>query len=220
MEIKAVIFDLNGTILSDEDEYGEAFRRVLKGLGVYTDEKYPHIPGIGLRKNWNRFIKKYKLQTTTDLETLVVKTQEEYGKLLDEVEISDGFLVFVEVLKEEAVAVALATANSWNAVEKIFEKFDIEKYFDIVTTQEEVAQSKPSPEIFNITAEKLMIPAENCVVFEDSSAGVNAAKSAGMYAVGVYRSESHKSKLKKADLLVSDFTQLDYEGLKKELTAN
>ena len=61
MNFKAAIFDMNGTILSDEDEYGLAFRKVLKRMGAKVTLDYPHEAGIGVEENWSNLLVKYKI---------------------------------------------------------------------------------------------------------------------------------------------------------------
>ncbi|MGD8744598.1 MAG: HAD family phosphatase [Candidatus Woesebacteria bacterium] len=209
MEIQAVIFDLNGTVLSDEDEYATAFRRVLKSLGKKVDKNFPHTKGIGVDENWPILISKYKIKTKKTIEELAQETQNEYIKLLSKVEVNKGFFDFVESLRQEKIKTALATSNSWLIVECVFDEFELESCFDVVTTKEEVAFNKPSPEIFTITADKLAVIPENCLVVEDSAAGIEAAYAAGMKTAGVYRDKKHKGELGNADILVKDFQQLE-----------
>jgi len=77
--------------------------------------------------------------------------------------------------------------------------------FDAVVTGEEVLVKKPDPEIFIIAARNLGVEAENCLVFEDSAAGVKAAKEAGMRVVGIGE-EGRSETLAKADKVVADYT--------------
>ncbi len=217
MKISAIIFDLNGTVLSDEDEYGEAFANVLKGVGVKVESIYPHTRGIGVEENWSLFVKKYKLKTDKTIEELSQETQNEYYKLIPRITLKNGFEDFVNGIRESGIKTALATSNSWPAVEKLFDRFDIAKYFDCVTTAEEVVQKKPDPQIFVLAAEKLGIAAENCLVIEDSVAGVEAAHAAGMKAVVIVHSPDpeHARKKKKSDLVIEDFDDLSPEVLAK-----
>ena len=76
MKLSAVIFDLDGTVLADEDEYCQAFCTVLTKLGVEKQTECPHIPGIGMEANWERFIKKFAIETEKTIEQLSQETQE------------------------------------------------------------------------------------------------------------------------------------------------
>jgi HAD superfamily hydrolase (TIGR01509 family) len=218
MKFEAVIFDLDGTILTNEDEYGEAFNIVLESLGTKTNEEFPHESGIGVEENWPKLIKKYDIKTDRSKEELADQTQREYFNLIKEVDLQEGFEEFAGDLKAVGIKMALATSNTWTVVEKIFNTLKIDKYFDAVVTGEEVARKKPSPDIFLRAADKLNVVPEKCVVFEDSIAGVMAAKNANMRVVGMVRDSGHKVQLKEADLLVSDFQEflkkvdMDYGG--------
>lgn len=211
MNFDALILDLNGTVLSDEDEYGMAFNKVLKLFKVKTQEEIPHIRGIGVEENWPFLLKKYKVKTDKDISELAGLTQEEYVKLIPRVSLKKGFERFILQMREKKVKTALATSNSGKIVEKIFERFDIEKYFDCITTGDEVIKKKPDPMVFTLTAEKLGVEKEGCLVIEDSEAGIEAARVSGMKSVGMGYDEKHADTLRKADIVVYDFDGLSFK---------
>lgn len=204
MKIRAVIFDLNGTVLADEYVYGAAFREVLRKLGEHIDSKYPHIGGIGVAENWPRLIQKYNIKTNKTIQELSRETQDAYLENIDKIELKKGILEFIEDLKNNGIKVGLATSNNWWVVEKVFDKMDIEDLFDSVTTGEEVIHKKPSPQIFTIAAGKLGIDPEACVVIEDSKAGVEAAHAAGMKVIGISRNKKHAKLLKEAEFIFDE----------------
>jgi len=208
MSLKAVIFDLNGTVLSDEDEYGRAFKKVLRKLGKKVDSDYPQTAGIGVEEGWSVLLAKYKIKTNKTTEELASETQNEYLKSFKSVRLKKGFEKFIRKLQEAKILTALATSNTWLIVESIFNEFNIEGYFDFVTSKEEVNFNKPAPDIFRITAEKLNVNTLDCLVFEDSASGVQAAKSAGMKVVALARDKKHKKTLISADLVVRNFDDL------------
>jgi HAD superfamily hydrolase (TIGR01509 family) len=207
MKISAAIFDLDGTILDNEDEYGKAFKKVLGKLGVEVTSNYPHTSGIGVEENWPKLIEKYKIKVDKSIKELTLETQKEYFRFLDKVRLKKGFKKFIEDLKKSGIQIALATSNTWFVVEKIFDTLPIEKYFDSVTTGEEVDNKKPSPDIFLKAADKLNVDPGKCLVFEDSPAGIEAAHTAGMKVVGIARDNKHAKEIKKADLVINDYLQ-------------
>lgn len=213
MNLQSVIFDLDGTVVADEDEYGEAFNRVLESLGVERYSSYPHIGGIGVEENWVVFLKKHKIKTRKTSKELALMTQKEYLTLLDDVTLKDGFSEFSDELKKNGIKIALATSNDYSVADEIISKLALEKTFDVVTTAEEVLYKKPDPEIYTITADKLRTEREHCLVIEDSESGIDAALDAGMKVVGIFRNEEHKKTLKKANLLISNYFALDYSKL-------
>jgi len=208
MTISAVIFDLDGTVLDNEDEYGAAFGKVLRSLGKHVDKKYPHTQGIGVKENWPLLLSKYHIKTKRTVEELARATQDAYLQMLSEVTVKDGFEKFVKALKESGIQVALATSNAWWIVDEVKGELSLEGIFDIVTTGEEVTYNKPDPDIFILTAEKLGVERKDCLVIEDSRAGIEAAHRAGMKVVAISRDAEHARSLKEADLVIKGFRQL------------
>jgi len=208
MKISAVIFDLNGTILEDEDEYGRAFNKVLKSLGVETNTEPPQIKGIGVKENWPHLIKKYDIKTNKSLEQLAHETQEAYLTEINNVTVRSGFDEFVENLKDSGIQIALATSNTWEIAEKVLNKVGLGGIFDAVTTVEEVAYGKPDPGLFTLTADKLGAEREKCLVIEDSASGISAAQLAGMKVVAISGREEDEEILANADLIVDNFSEI------------
>ena len=201
--LKAVIFDLNGTILDDEENYAEAFRYVLHLLGVKTGGDFTHTTGVGVKENWIDFKSRYNVKTKKSLDELVSLTQRAYLKEFGKVRLRKGFLKFIKNLKLLGIKTAIATSNDYSMVEKFFDKFGLEEYFDVVTSAEEVSLNKPSPQIFLLTAEKLGVEPYECLVFEDSEAGVKAAHLAGMAVVGI--AKDRKIDFKKVQKVIYNF---------------
>src|SRR4030042_3886872 len=213
--LKAVIFDLNGTVLEDEYIYGRAFRKVLAYLGRKIDKGYPQIGGIGVEENWPRLISKYHIKTQRPHEELARMTQEAYLTNISKVKVKPGFKDLIKNLRKENIKCALATSNTWWMVERIFEKINLKECFDVVTTKEEVAFNKPSPDIFYHTADKLGVGYDECVVIEDSEAGIEAAKAAGMKVIALIKDNRDKNNIiKLADLAVNNFKEITPAGLK------
>jgi HAD superfamily hydrolase (TIGR01509 family) len=212
--VKAVIFDLNGTVLADEYVYGGAFRKVLAHLGRKVDKTYPHIGGIGVEENWPRLISKYHIRTSRPYDELARMTQDAYLKDLPKVRVRSGFIKFVRDIRKKGIKTALATSNTWWIVDKVFERLNLEDFFDCVTTKEEVSFNKPSPDIFLVTADKLGIVPSECVVVEDSLAGIEAASAAGMKVVALAKDRSEKKSYEKvADLVINGFAEITLSKL-------
>jgi HAD superfamily hydrolase (TIGR01509 family) len=215
MKISAVIFDLNGTILEDEDEYGRAFNKVLKSLGVETSAEPPQIKGIGVKENWPHLIKRYGIKTGKSLEQLALETQEAYLTEINNVTVRAGFDEFVENLKDGGIQIALATSNTWEIAEKVLNKVGLGGIFDAVTTVEEVAYGKPDPGLFTLTADKLGAEREKCLVIEDSASGISAAQLAGMKVVAISGREEDEEILANADLIVDNFSEITPKAIEE-----
>ena len=208
MKISAVIFDLDGTILEDEDEYGRAFNKVLKSLGVETETLLPQTKGIAVKENWPLLIKKYDIKTNKSPEELAHETQEAYLLEINEITIRPGFNEFMENLKDRGIQVAIATSNNREVAEKILGKVGLQGVFETVTTVEEVAFSKPDPSLFTVTADKLGVEKEECLVIEDASSGIEAAQLAGMKVIAICDKVEDEKILANADLIVDGFIDI------------
>ena len=208
MVLSAVIFDLNGTILEDEDEYGKAFNIVLKSLGVDSQTEFPQTKGIGVKENWVKLIEKYKITTQKTPEILAKETQDEYLAQISEITVRPGFTDFVEHLKEKGVEIALATSNTWEVTDKILDTVNLQGIFDAVTTGDEVLYNKPDPEIFTLTADKLGVERYECLVVEDSASGIEAGLEAGMKVVAISSGGEDLKELSKANYTIEGFSEI------------
>lgn len=213
MKLLAVIFDLDGTVLDNEDEYGIAFKKMLEKLGKKVDSDFPHTQGIGMEENWKKLIPKYKIKTKKSTKELSKETQEVYLKMLPRVTLKEGVRSFIQEIKDSGVFVALATSSTWPMVEKVFDALDLEGIFDVMTTSEEVKFKKPDPEVFLLTAQKLGVDPENCLVIEDTEAGIKAAKDARMKVVAIARDSKHAELLKEAKKVIYDYGELSPDML-------
>jgi beta-phosphoglucomutase len=97
----------------------------------------------------------------------------------------DGLVKFLNESKQLGIKTAVATASAKPNVEFILDGLDLRKFFNVVTTAEEVKNGKPHPDIFLKSAEKVGIVSENCLVFEDAIGGFEAAHRAGMQSIGI-----------------------------------
>jgi len=211
--INTVLFDLDGTILENEDEWEEAFVSIADTHfiePIATKAGWIHEPGIGVAPNWKKIVK-----DDQEAEQLAVETREVFKRLSEkhDVQVREGFVEVVGQLKEWRWIVGLCTSSVWSSVEKQLEELSLYLAFDVTTTGEEVLQSKPDPEIYLLTAQKLGVDPGECVVVEDSLAGVRAGKDAGMRVVGFLSDYASESQLKAAgaDLVIESMHELQEE---------
>ena len=210
MRYSTVIFDLDGTVLNNEEAYAKAFTDVLVKNGVSKDkfnEFHPHITGIGLEANWNKLKEDFEL--TPEVVKLKYETQTAYLDKLQEVDVNRGFLELVEALRAEGVGIGLATSNEWWVVEDELEELDLQKHFDAIVTVEEVINPKPAPDLFLELARKLGADYSECAVIEDSVAGIKAAKEANMVGVGLASGFVQEEDFVGADWVVSSLEDIN-----------
>lgn len=114
----------------------------------------------------------------------------------------------IKQLKKNEFPLALASSSYPEVIEIILQKTGLKHYFDVVVDSQMAGASKPEPDIFLLAAQKLGIQPERCVVIEDSTNGIEAAKSAGMYCVAYAGPGSELQDQSRADIIISDFGEL------------
>src|SRR3990172_12826125 len=116
MQISAVIFDLDGTIIDSDESYTDAFKKILLTQGVKIDGKWDLPGGIGVLASWPYLVKKYNVKTSISNEELANLTQKEFLKNLDKISLKKGFEDLANELKKQRLSLALATSNEWKVV--------------------------------------------------------------------------------------------------------
>lgn len=120
--------------------------------------------------------------------------------------ILEGIENFMEDLGEGGIQTALTTSNTWEITEKALEKIGFRKHLDAITTVEEAIYDKPEPHLFTLTAEKLAVEREDCLILTDSSLGLEAGKRAGMKTIVI--SDGEEGNFSKADMEVESISEI------------
>lgn len=178
------IFDLDGLLIDSELVFHRVFNTLLEDeekAERLSVEDYAHTySGRPLKENVPMLIERFHLvvdsanaiQKVTDREATIV---EEEG-----VPLKDGAKELLEYLKEHDFKIGLATSSISTRAEKILEKNGVTEYFHFGVYSKDVKNGKPAPDVFLIAQEKAGSLKEECVVFEDSEAGIEAAHNAGI----------------------------------------
>lgn len=121
----------------------------------------------------------------------------------------------VKKLSEAGFKLAVASSSPKAEIERAMSALGIKKYFDILVSGEEVAHSKPAPDVFLKAAELLKVSPEDALVFEDTKNGSRAAKAAEMYCIGFENPVYPAQDLTAADEIIHDFREVDVKRLKQ-----
>ena len=206
-KIKAVLFDMDGVIFDTEREYLKEWEVIFKKYGYkMKKEIYISVMGRGRKKVKEIFKEKFGEDLPID------KMYIEKDKMLKEavennkVPLKDGALELLEFLKENGYKIALATSAKRERVSIQVSHAKIENIFDAIVCSEDITNSKPDPEIFLKAAEKVCTNPENCIVIEDSEAGIKAAFNAKMMGF-------HVEDLKKADESILKYSYKNFKNL-------
>jgi HAD superfamily hydrolase (TIGR01509 family) len=208
--VKAVIFDWDGTLADTRGAVVQSFQRVLGEVGcVVTDKFIERRMGIGTKRTIEEALEECNVRFDDDLlEGLVrekIRIQTSLHKI---VSLFEGAIELLEELQGRT-KIALATMSGRKVVDKLLPEKRIEGHFDVVVTADEISKPKPDPEIFLVSAAKLGVEPEDCMVIEDSVFGVRAAKAAGMKCIAVPSGAYTKEELQEEnpDLMIDALTE-------------
>ncbi|MGE5613234.1 MAG: HAD family hydrolase [Bacillota bacterium] len=210
--IKAVIFDMDGVIVDSERLHFEADKLALEGYGVeIADDTLKSYAGVKDVTMWKELKEIYNLDYSVDELT---ERQIQYKlKVFGEKDLKpiDGIPELIGLLKEKAFKIGLASSSRIELIRLVLDKLGIAGFFDVIVSGEDVANSKPAPDIFLRASELLGVAPGDCLVIEDTGHGVKAAKSAGMKCIGYINANSGKQDLSMADLTVSSIRDVDVD---------
>ncbi|MDD3224300.1 MAG: beta-phosphoglucomutase [Clostridium sp.] len=211
-KIKACIFDLDGVIVNTAKYHYLSWKRLAKKLGFnFTLEQNENLKGVSRMDSLDILLKIGRLNFTYDQKLKLAEEKNnlyvQYISNLKKDEILHGAEDFLKSVKENGFKTALGSVSK-NAV-TIINKLELTHYFDAIIDGNMITHPKPNPEVFLLGAKKLNIPPENCVVFEDSIAGIKAAVNAKMYSVGI----GEKRILNNANLVVSSLNNMKVQSL-------
>jgi beta-phosphoglucomutase len=205
--LKALLFDLDGTLIDSEQFHLGCWNQILADAGIELDinDWTENYSGIPMPANAKRLIEKYNLSFSH--EQLVRKRE---GVTLNRLQTADINLMpfAIETLrffKDKGLKIALVTGSARPDVEVIFERNGLGKYFDVIVTRSEVNESKPHPESYELCCRQLGLAPGECIAFEDTLNGVKSAKAAGLVCYAIQNRAMEHEKLAAADKIFLDF---------------
>jgi beta-phosphoglucomutase len=202
---KAVIFDLDGVITDTARYHFLAWKHMANQEGIDIDEQFNEtLKGVDRMTSLDKILALGKKKYTDDQKRELAEQKNEYYKQLikgiTQQDLLPGAYSTLKSLREMGVKTALASVSK-NAG-TILERLGIASLFDYVVDANQIVKTKPDPEIFWTAAKGLQVNPEECIGVEDAVVGIQAIKTAGMYAIGV----GDPSVLKEADLVIPDLT--------------
>lgn len=210
-DIKAVIFDLDGTLVDSMWVWEKIDKDYLSGLGF--DVPYnlkDEINHLSFDETAIYFKDKFNI-----IDSLEVIKDTWHNMAISEyssnVPLKPGAENFLNHIKNLGLKIGLATSNSVALLEAVLMNHNIYEYFDVITTTNEVKRGKNFPDVYLLCAERLGVSPEHCLVFEDIQAAVMGAKAAGMKVAAVHdpAAEYQREELER----LADHYVLSYEDI-------
>lgn len=211
--ISHVIFDMNGVIIDDEYVHEIAFQATVKKYGIkMTHEMYlACCAGRTDRAGFETVAN--ETGVNLPIEQVLEDKSQQYLELFPKYKRSfPGVIALINKLKRDYI-LALTSSASRAEVEMTLKEFEITDCFKVIVTADDITKGKPDPEPYLLTAQKLHVNPDVCVVIEDSRNGLLSAKAAGMKCIVITTTHA-KADLKEADLIVDSFAVIDVKALK------
>jgi HAD superfamily hydrolase (TIGR01509 family) len=213
--IKTVIFDMDGVIVDTEPVHHHSYNQHFKQLNIEVNaEMYASFTGNSTKNIFERL--KIQFNLDEDVATLVETKRNLFNDAFDNKEdlyLLDGVEDLIKDLYDNGMQLVLASSSATVTINRIFNRFGLHKYFTHIVSGEDFPKSKPHPAIFLRAAELANTPVENCIVIEDSTNGIMAAKAAGIYCIGYDSFHSKLQDYSLADVVITDFKELSYESI-------
>jgi beta-phosphoglucomutase len=212
MKHTGFIFDLDGVIVDTAKYHYLAWKKLANELGFeFTHEQNELFKGVSRKRCLEILLEIGAIKATQEkFDRWMIEKNKDYLAYIEEMDASEILPDVPKVLnylKDKNIPIALGSASK-NA-KPILEKVNLLSYFDVIVDGNNVTKAKPDPEVFLMAAKELGVPAENCIVFEDAVAGIQAANAAKMISIGI----GDARVLSQAKFNFSDFTQIELSFL-------
>lgn len=210
--IQTVIFDMDGVIVDTEPVHRYAYFKQFNELNIpVTEEMYTSFTGFSTRNTFQKLKEVFVIEQ--EVEDLIQRKRTIFNDAFDskaDLELLEGVENLIKELYQNGMQLILASSASKVTIERVFSRFKLYEYFTHVVSGEDFPKSKPHPAIFEHAASLSIAPKENCIVIEDSTNGIKAAKAAGIFCVGYNSIHSEAQDLSEADVVINHFNELGF----------
>lgn len=217
MNRKGFIFDLDGVIVDTAKYHYLAWKKLSESIGIFFDEfQNEQLKGVSRINSLEKILGWGNKELSQDkfMELLARKNNDylDYISNMTRSEILPDVMRIISFLKDTDQSIALGSSSRNARI--ILKKLKLINDFDAVVDGNNVSEAKPNPEVFLLAADELNVTPQDCVVFEDSVAGVKAANEAGMMSIGI----GDEKVLKDADYVFTDFTKISNRFMTELIT--
>jgi beta-phosphoglucomutase len=207
MSLKAILWDLDGVITDSGDYHYQAWVQVFTPMGIpFTRDTFNELFGMNNTTMLSRYFD--PLREGELMKEVAAKKEKLYKQVFHgHLQLLPGVLNWLTYFREQGIRQAVASSAPADNIEPMIAELGIRHYFEALVSGEKIA-GKPAPDVFLLAAQKLDARPADCLVIEDSTAGLEAAERAGMRSVAVQTTNPPKA-LQRANLIVNRLSDLD-----------
>lgn len=203
---------MDGVIVDTELVHRYAYYKQFGELNIEVpEEMYTSFTGLSTRNTFQKLKENFQLEH--EVEDLILRKRSIFNDAFDSKEdlaLLEGVENLIKDFHKNGMQLIVASSASKVTIDRVFRRFDLHQYFSHIVSGEDFPKSKPHPAIFLHAASLSVAPKENCIVIEDSTNGVKAAKAAGIFCVGYNSFHSKDQDLSMADVIVNHFDELNF----------
>lgn len=199
--ITSILFDFDGVVVETESQYDIFFDNLAEQLNI-------NIPDFAQQIKGTRLIEVLDLkfpQLDKKLKDTIIKKTFEFERDMD-YPLLPGVMDFIAYLKNNNYKIALVTSSMKEKMDAAMDKLNLQNVFDVEIFADQISKGKPDPMCYRLAAKKLNVSPSECLVFEDSIAGIESAIAADMKVVGVTSTLSEQELSRLTNYVISDFT--------------
>ncbi len=206
---------MDGVIVDTEPVHRYAYFQQFSELNIeVSEETYTSFTGNSTRNTFQKLKNLFDIEY--EVEELIQRKRTIFNNAFDtkeDLELLEGVEKLIKDLYANGMQLIVASSASKVTIERVFNRFNLHQYFTHIVSGEDFPNSKPHPAIFEFAAALSIASKENCIVIEDSTNGIVAAKAAGIFCVAYDSEHSKRQDLSKANLIINHFDALSFEKI-------
>jgi len=205
MDVKGVLFDLDGVLLKSMEQHLEAWQYAFKDCGVKVEaDDFYQLEGRGVKSVVDDLSAKFGIDPA--IKPQLIEKKINYYKKIFKVEFYEGLFSLLAYLKNHNIKMAIVTGGDRDRVVALSQKY-FDGFFSAIVTADDVTNTKPYPEPYLKGADLLGLEPKECLVIENAPLGIQAAKAAGINVIGVQTTVGAE-KLRDCDIPAKDMNEV------------
>jgi beta-phosphoglucomutase family hydrolase len=216
LPIKAIIYDVDGTMIDSEPLHVAAWDKALQSYGKCLADLSQEFQATMAGKKPIAIAEGMVAElglSATPVELLAKKTALFMASVTTDLHGMPGVVESIKRFRAQGLPLGIGTSLDRNYINLVLNKLEVKNYFDVVVTGDEIKNGKPHPDTFLTVVRKLGLAPQECLVLEDAKSGIQSAKAAGCYCIAIKNPNALPQDTSEANLTVDSLNEIDNEAL-------